>query len=70
MKLSNAKVYLITEYGVPLAYRAFHDSKKAMMCAREIYEECSGPNELENEWEEFTIKFDGPYCGFEVLTVE
>ena len=41
-----------------------------MRVAREIYEDCCEPEELEAEWEDFLDEFDGPYCFFEIVTVE
>ena len=64
------KVYLIGEYNTVTTYRAFRDDRKAMLVARESHEECCEPEELEKEWEDFLKNFDGPYCFFEVVTVE
>lgn len=41
-----------------------------MLAAREIYENCCEPEQLETEWEDFLDEFDGPYCFFEIVTVE
>nr|DAI81397.1 MAG TPA: hypothetical protein [Caudoviricetes sp.] len=64
------KVYLIGEYNTVTTYRAFRDDRKAMLVAREIHEECCELEELEKEWEDFLKNFDGPYCFFEVVTIE
>lgn len=64
------KVYLIGEYNTVTTYRAFHSEIKAMLTAREIYEGCCEPEQLETEWEDFLNEFDGPYCFFEIVTVE
>lgn len=64
------KVYLIGEYGVTTSYRCFYEEADAMRVAREIYEDCCEPEGLEAEWEDFLDEFDGPYCFFEIVTVE
>lgn len=64
------KVYLIGEYGPFTTCRVFRKENKAMLAAREIHEKCCDPDELEEEWEDFLKTFDGPYCFFEVATVE
>lgn len=69
-KENKMKVYLIGEYNTVTTYRAFRDDRKAMLVAREIHEECCEPEELETEWEDFLDEFDGPYCFFEIVTVE